>query len=175
MSIFETYFLSYWFFISKNFFNEFSWNLWVFSKDFTFIVILTFHFKKYFFMNFHEVYEYFRKIFLFLSYWFIISTIFFNEFSWILWVFSKDFSFFGLYINFSFPKIFLMNFHEVYEYFPTFFLFLSYWFFIVKNFFSWIFMKLMSIIERFFCHINFSLQKFFFILLFLYRWKVQAD
>ena len=59
------------------------------------------------FLNFHEVYEYFRKIFHFLSH--------------ILIFHSKIF--------------FFMNFHEVYEYFWKIFLFLSYWFFISKNFF----------------------------------------
>ena len=47
------------------------------------------------FLNFYEVYEYFRKIFLFLS-----------------------------HIDFSFEKFFFMNFHEVDEYFWKIFLFL---------------------------------------------------
>ena len=74
------------------------------------------------FMNFYEVYEYFRKIFLFLGHIiFHFKIFFFYEFLWTLWVFSKDFSFFE-----------------------------SYWFFISKKFFLWIFMKLISIFERLF-------------------------
>ena len=63
--------------------------------------ILIFHLKKFFVMNFHEVYEYFWKIFLFLSYWFFITEKNVYECSWSLWVFLKDFSFFESYINFS--------------------------------------------------------------------------
>ena len=60
-----------------------------FRKIFIFLGrILIFHFKNFFVMNFYEVYEYFRKFFLFLS-----------------------------HIDFSFQKIFFMNFYEVYEYF----------------------------------------------------------
>ena len=39
------------------------------------------------------------------------------EFLWSLWVFSRNFSFFESYINFSLEQIFFRNFHEVYEYF----------------------------------------------------------
>ena len=50
------------------------------------------------FMNFYEIYEYFRKIFFWVIYWFFISKLFFL---WIfmkfIWVFSGDFSFFESY------------------------------------------------------------------------------
>ena len=37
------------------------------KRFFFFLVMLIFHFKQFFLMNFHEVYKYFRKIFLFCS------------------------------------------------------------------------------------------------------------
>ena len=57
-----------------------------------------------------------------------------------------------------------MYFHEVYEYFRNFFLFLSYIDYSFENFFKLISMKFMSIFERFFffCHIDFIFQKNFF-------------
>ena len=70
------------------------------------------------FLNFYEVYEHFRNIFLFSSYIdFSFEKIFFNEFSWSLWVFLEDFSFFLVILIFYFKKMFLMNDHEVSEYF----------------------------------------------------------
>ena len=97
-------------------------------------------------MNFHEVYEFFRKIFLFLSYW----------------LHFKKFSFFRSYIDFSFQKIFFINFHEVYEYFRNIFLFVIL-IFHFKNFF---FMNVYEVYEyyrkTFFCHINFLVKKILF-------------
>ena len=55
------------------------------------------------FMNSNEVYEYFRKIFLFLSYWFFISkNIFFMNFHEVYKYFRKIFSFLESYVDFSF-------------------------------------------------------------------------
>ena len=59
---------------------------------------MNFSFEKKFFMNFHEVYEYFWKIFLFFVILIFYFKIFFYECSWSLWVFSKDFSFFFSHI-----------------------------------------------------------------------------
>ena len=108
MSIFGrfVFFLSYWFFISKNFFLwmfvkfEYFWKIFLFLSH-----ILIFYLKKIFFINFHEVYEYFWKIFLFFeSYWFFISKFFFYKCSWSLYVFLKDFSIFESYIDFPVEK-----------------------------------------------------------------------
>ena len=81
------------------------------------------------FLNFYEVYGYFRKIF-FVIYWFFIWK---NLFSWI---FMKFMSIFG-----------------------RFFFFFSHIDFLFQNFFSWMFIKFMSIFERMFffeSYIDFS-------------------
>ena len=77
MSIFERFFfflIHTDFSFQKIFFNEFPWSLWVFLKDFSFFFIIIFYLKKFFFTNFHEVFEYFWKILLFwVIYLFFIS------------------------------------------------------------------------------------------------------
>ena len=84
-----------------------------------------------FFINFHEVYEYFRKIFLFLSHILIFHLkIFF------LWIFIKLMSIFGrfffclvIFIDFFFKQFFFMNVHEVWVFLKDFF-WVIYWFYI---------------------------------------------
>ena len=82
----------------------------IFERFIFFLIILIFN-KKNFFMNVHEVYEYFWIFFLFLSH----KLIFHSE------------------------KFFFMNFHEVYKVD-----------FLLQKIFLWMFMKFMSIFERFF-------------------------
>ena len=78
-------------------------------------------------------------------------------------VFSKDFSFFESYIDFSLQKILLMNFYEAYEYFPKIFLFLSHTdFSFQKIFFNefpwslWVFSKDFSFFESYWFLIFYS-------------------
>ena len=74
---FFSFFESYIDFSFENFFKLiFMKFMSIFERFFFFWVTLMFHFKKCFLMNFHEVYEYFRKIFLFLSYILIFHHIF---------------------------------------------------------------------------------------------------
>ena len=85
------------------------------------------------FLNFYEVYEYFWKIFLFLSHILIfhLKQIFFYEFSWSLWVFLENFFFFLVILIFYFKKFFSWMFMKFMNIFERFFLFwVIYWFFI---------------------------------------------
>ena len=64
--------------------------------------ILIFHLKTFFFMNFHKVYEVLEDFSFFFSHIdFLFQKLFFYEYSWSLWVFLKHFSFFESYIDFS--------------------------------------------------------------------------
>ena len=111
------------------FYLNFFFILWIFMKfisiceTFFFFWIIDFSFENFFLMIFHKVYEYFRKIFLFLGHilLFYLNFFYFMNFHEVYEHFRNIFLFLN-HIDFSFDKFFFMNFHEVYIFESFFFL-----------------------------------------------------
>ena len=123
----------------------------IFERFFFFESYIDFSFEKFFLWIFMKFVSIFGRFFFFLVKLIFYFNIFFYECSWSFRVFSKDYSFFESYIDFSFERKFFYEFSwSLWVFLEDFSFFLVKLIFYFKKFFLWVFMKFMSIFERFF-------------------------